>query len=106
MRGLSVDDFEQIKMIARPHLSSDAEKILYLVTVPNGDKYKTALEVVDRKTGEKLWGIDEDNPTNPSWSPYGDMILFTSRKGLNDEKGTAKRRTQTVGSIIRGLLCA
>ncbi len=38
MRGLTIDDLERFKMIARPQLSPDAEKILYLVTVPDGDR--------------------------------------------------------------------
>lgn len=76
-------------MIARPRLSSNAEKISYLVTIPDGDEYKTVLEVVDRRTGENLWSIEEDNPLNPEWAPYDDKLLFTSRKGMNkEEKGT------------------
>ncbi|MFW6109380.1 MAG: TolB family protein, partial [archaeon] len=86
---LRLNDLGKFRMIARPRLSNNAEKISYLVTIPDGDEYKTILEVVDRKNGEKLWSIDEGNPSNPEWAPYGDKLLFTSRKGMNkEEKGT------------------
>ena len=97
MRELTIDDLERFKMIARPQLSEDAEKILYLVTSPNGEKYETTLEVVNSK-GETLWSLSEGDPTNPSWSPHGDRILFTSRKGMEEkEKGTGLWVTQMGG---------
>ncbi|MFH1179156.1 MAG: S9 family peptidase [Candidatus Bathyarchaeota archaeon] len=89
MRGLTIDDLERFKMIARPQLSPDAEKILYLVTVPDGDKYRTTLEVIKWRTGDKQMSLTDGDPTNPSWSPFGDKILYTSRKGMDEkEKGT------------------
>jgi dipeptidyl aminopeptidase/acylaminoacyl peptidase len=89
MRGLTIDDLERFKMIARPQLSPDAEKILYIVTVPDGDKYWTTLEVIKWRTGDKQMSLTDGDPTNPSWSPFGDKILYTSRKGMDEkEKGT------------------
>ncbi len=88
MRGLRIDDLDAYRMIAQPKLSPDTSKILCLVTEPDGEEYRTELVVVDRKTGEQLWGIKENNPTNPDWAPYGDKILYTSRAGMEkSEKG-------------------
>ncbi len=86
MRGLTLGDLEHFKMIARPQLSPDTSKILNLVTFPDGDEYRTILEVVDRATGDLVWSLDKGNPANPMWKPSGDRILFTSKMGV--EKGT------------------
>ena len=89
LRGLMIEDLKDFKMIARPTISPDASKILYLVTTPDDEEYTTELMVIDRRTGEKLWSIEKGNPTNPDWAPYGDKILYTSRQGMEkDEKGT------------------
>ena len=89
MRGLMIDDLESFKMIARPRLSPRSDKILYLVTIPDGEEYRTTLNIIDRKTGENLWSLNDGDPTNPEWAPFGDKLLFTSKKGMEkDEKGT------------------
>ena len=58
MPALTVDDLDRFKMIARPQLSHDTEKILYLVTVPDADKYKTTLYVIERSSGKEIWKLD------------------------------------------------
>ena len=89
MLGLMIDDRERFNMIAKPKLSPEADKTLYLVTFPDGDEYRTTLQVIIRSTGEELWSLADGDPSNPEWAPYGDKILFTSRKDMDkDEKGT------------------
>jgi len=108
LRGLRIEDLEDFKMIARPTISPDASKILYLVTTPDDEEYTTELMVIDRRTGEKLWSIEEGNPTNPDWAPYGDKIIYTSRQGMEkDEKGTSlwvaeKNTSKLVGKYSGG----
>ena len=89
LRRLVLNDLEKFKMIAQPKISPDLDKILYLITAPEGDEYKTWLEIIDRKSGEKIWEIIGGNPNNPDWAPSGDKLLFTSRNNVNEgEKGT------------------
>jgi dipeptidyl aminopeptidase/acylaminoacyl peptidase len=89
LRRLALNDLEKFKMIAQPKISPDLDKILYLITVPEGDEYSTCLEIIDRKSGEKIWEIIEGNPNNPDWAPSGDKLLFTSRTNFTEgEKGT------------------
>ncbi len=95
MPALTVDDLERFKMIAKPQLSHDTEKILYLVTVPDEDTYKTTLCVIERGSGKEIWRLDEGDPISPCWAPHEDVILYTSRDGMEkDEKGTGLWVTQ------------
>jgi acylaminoacyl-peptidase len=89
MPALTIDDLERFKMIAKPQLSHDTEKILYLVTAPDEDKYKTTLNVIERSSGKEIWKLDKSDPINPDWAPHEEVILYTSRDGMEkDEKGT------------------
>jgi acylaminoacyl-peptidase len=88
MRGLTVDDLGNFRMLAQPKLSPKTDKILYLVTSPDGDEYKTILTIIDRETGKFVWSLNEGDPSNPDWG-NDDKILFSSRKGMEkDEKGS------------------
>ena len=89
MRGLKIDDLERFQMIAQPELSHNAEKILYLVTFPEGDDYRTRLEIINRINGEIIWTLEDFEPSSPNWAPFDERILFTSRKGMDKiETGT------------------
>ena len=79
-------------MIAQPKISPDLDKTLYLITVPEGDEYSTCLEIIDRKSGEKIWEIIEGNPNNPDWAPSGDELLFVARAHIYQQKPNNIRR--------------
>lgn len=79
MSELTINDLEGFRMVAKPQLSPNSRKILYLVTLPDDDEYITSLQVVERDTGILVWSLSEGNPNNPMWAPEGEKILFTSK---------------------------
>jgi acylaminoacyl-peptidase len=89
-------------MISDPQLSPDSTKLSFITTRCNDDEYETIIWVVDSNNGYPIRFYSGGNPLNPRWSPNGQQILFTSRRGMKlEEKGTGIWVTQVWGGEPR-----
>ncbi|MFH2111901.1 MAG: S9 family peptidase [Candidatus Bathyarchaeota archaeon] len=101
-RRLEIDDLGNFNMVSSPQLSPDSSKLAFVVCKPQGDEYLTTIWVVDSGNGYPIRFYGEGNPANPQWSPNGQQILFTSRRGMEKaEKGTGLYLVQVWGGEPR-----
>ena len=74
--------------MSSPTLSPDASMIAYVVTRCLDDGYASTITVADTEEGNPLMSISDGNPRSPRWSPDGSQLLFTSKKGMDEQQGT------------------
>jgi dipeptidyl aminopeptidase/acylaminoacyl peptidase len=86
VRRLEVDDLTKFNMVSSPQLSLDASMVAFVVTVPEGDKYKDTIWIIDSNNGESLRFYSDGDPANPRWSPKGEQLMFTSSRDIDEKK--------------------
>ena len=101
-RRLELDDLTKFNMLSSPELSPDSSKLAFVVTRTQDDDYVNTIWVIDSGNGYPIRFYGGGNPADPKWSPNGQQILFTSRRGMEeDEKGKGLWVTQVWGGEPR-----
>jgi dipeptidyl aminopeptidase/acylaminoacyl peptidase len=103
-RSMTVEDLYKVKLISKPQISPDGERIAFVVTTIDENKYEyhSSIWVIPTEGGEaKRFTSRAANATTPKWSPDGRWLAFVSdREGempgieSKDQKKFGKGKSQ------------
>lgn len=86
----NTEDLRHIKAVGSPELSPDGKQVLFTLTDSTADGAKSHIWVVpvDAGAARQLTfspAADKRGEHNPTWSPDGNAIFFTAKRGENTQ---------------------
>ncbi|WP_435334206.1 S9 family peptidase [Haloarchaeobius sp. TZWWS8] len=111
MRTIDAVDYRELALPAAPAVSPCGERVAFVRTVPDDDEsYEASIYVCPVGGSEpRRFTLREGVDAEPTWSPSGDRLAFTSTRGEADDRqqlwvidadgGEARQVTTVVGGV-------
>src|SRR5437660_1376730 len=97
-RTITIEDLYQIKFVSKPRISTDGQRVAFVVTTIDGDKHKyhSSVWVAPAAGGEaRRFTTGPANADSPVWSPDGRWLAFVSeREGEASGKDQKEQKKQ------------
>jgi dipeptidyl aminopeptidase/acylaminoacyl peptidase len=100
-RSIAIEDLYQFKLLSRPRISPDGERVAFVVTTIDDREYeyRSSIWIVPSEGGEaKRFTAGPANANSPAWSPDGRWLAFVSeREGEATGKSEKEQKQQGKG---------
>src|SRR6202521_585389 len=102
-RRLEPDDLYAIKLVEDPQITSDGERVAYVVVEIDRSSYEyhRSIWVAPTATGTPRQYTAGDNDTTPRWSPDGRSLVFVRAPAIPPGRRTATSSSTRLRSVSR-----